>query len=410
MKQGTLTTKIAMLILFGAVVCYVGFYILQVALSPYKTSLVYEYTAENAVTASGYVVRDEEPVLSDYSIIDIVRDEGERVGKGQAVAVAYKTQEALQRKQQIRTLQLRLEQLEYSEGSSSQAMDSARLDSEIVDEILDIKKSAAKEELSGMEEDVLSLKNLVFRRDSVYNGSDDIQTLIADLESQLSSLQSEASYDTVEIDAAQSGTFSGMVDGYESVLTVDSLSAMTPSQYASIAPAGVDAGAVGKLILGYTWYFVSVLPQEQAALLDSGKTVTVRFSRDMTGDISMKVERIGEAENGSCVVVLSLDKYIAKTTLLRRQTADLIYQSHTGLRVPKQALRLDENGQAGVYCLMGIQAEFKKIAVVYEGENYYLVKPAEKEDGTPADGSMMLRAGDEVIISSQELYDGKVVS
>ena len=59
----------------------------------------------------------------------------------------------------------------------------------------------------------------------------------------------------------------------------------------------------------------------------------------------------------------------------------------------------------GVYALVGAQAEFKPVTVLAEEEGYCLVKPE-----PPADGARkILRAGDEIILTAEELFDGKVV-
>ena len=54
----------------------------------------------------------------------------------------------------------------------------------------------------------------------------------------------------------------------------------------------------------------------------------------------MTVEKVNQDGQGQAVVVLSTDRCLEQTTLLRRETAELIFNSRTGLRVPKLALRM----------------------------------------------------------------------
>ena len=103
-------------------------------------------------------------------------------------------------------------------------------------------------------------------------------------------------------------------------------------------------------------------------------------------------------------MVLRSDKYLSQVTQLRHLTAELLLDSYSGLRIPANALRLNDEGQSGVYCVVGFTAAFKPVDVVYRGDGYTLVRAA---DG--ATGSDILRAGDEVIVTAGELYDGKVV-
>ena len=85
----------------------------------------------------------------------------------------------------------------------------------------------------------------------------------------------------------------------------------------------------------------------------------------------MTVERVGEPEeDGQCAVVLSTDRYLSETTLLRRQTVELVFDSREGIRVPTESIRVveqtvtdpetEEESQVlttGVFVLVGQQAE-----------------------------------------------------
>ena len=74
------------------------------------------------------------------------------------------------------------------------------------------------------------------------------------------------------------------------------------------------------------------------------------------------------------------------------------------------ALRVDENGVSGVYCLVGRVAYFKPVSIVYQGSDYCLVEPGTIEAATESQKSLYtLRPNDEVIVSAGELYNGKVV-
>ena len=72
--------------------------------------------------------------------------------------------------------------------------------------------------------------------------------------------------------------------------------------------------------------------------------------------------------------------------------------------MPANALRVSADGTTGVYCVDGENAAFRPVTLVYQGEGYALVTPAEGVADTRT-----LRAGDQVIATSKELYDGKVI-
>lgn len=135
----------------------------------------------------------------------------------------------------------------------------------------------------------------------------------------------------------------------------------------------------------------------------------------------MTVERIGPPENGRVAVILSSHKFLSSTTLLRRQTVELVFDRRPGLQVPLRALRVEERTWTDddkvehteqtscVYVLVGIKAERKWVNILAQGEDYYLVEPIAGEKDTDSQEKRYLRAGDQVIVATQEIYDGMIV-
>ena len=150
--------------------------------------------------------------------------------------------------------------------------------------------------------------------------------------------------------------------------------------------------------------------EEDAAPLKENSRLTLRMVSGVGFDLPVTITRISAAENGKCVIVLKSTRYLSYMTLLREQNAELIISAYDGLRVPKNALRVDENGVSGVYCLVGRVAYFKPVSIVYQGSDYCLVEPGTIEAATESQKSLYtLRPNDEVIVSAGELYNGKVV-
>ena len=89
---------------------------------------------------------------------------------------------------------------------------------------------------------------------------------------------------------------------------------------------------------------------------------------------------------------------------MRHQAATLVLRTYEGLRLPANALRVSDEGVTGVYCLLGVRAKFKPVAVIYQGDGYALVEAASAQED-----SSMLRQGDQVIVTTAALYDGKVI-
>ncbi|WP_209345821.1 HlyD family efflux transporter periplasmic adaptor subunit [Flavonifractor sp. AGMB03687] len=427
MKQGSLNARIIMLLLLGAILLTIGVSAWNSLREIYPTVLAYTYTVSDSMEATGFLVRQESVLTGQGGTVELLPDEGEKVSRGETVALFYQSDDGLTQRQTLQQLLLEQEQLEYALAQAGGSSDSAQLSTRVADAIADLRGAASSGDLTGLESQTLELKSLIYKHSYTFNQEGDstaaLQASLDEVNAQIQTLTAQASQSTSRVTASQSGVFSGLVDGYESLITPDMLDSITPSQLEQLArqTPTENTSAIGKLITNSTWYFACTLPEEEAQRLVEGRTITVRFSRDWSGEVDMEVERMSDPENGKVVVVLSADKFLSDTTLLRRQTVELVFDTVSGIRLPKEALRVEQQtttdpdteeekqvSVTGVYALVGQRAEFKEVTVLAEEDDYILVKAASTE--TPTQEKKALRAGDKIIISSGELYDGKVIN
>ena len=419
MKQGKSFTTFVIIALAVVLAVYLGFYALRAFQDPYGTTLVYLYTVNDSVEADGVIVRREQVLPAQSGIVEITRAEGERVGVGQEVALVYQNSQAQSNQEQLDALELEIDLLEYAISQSGGVDSAARLDEDILQALVDLRAACALGDYADLEEQVLEIKSDVLKRGYTYGDgltSADLSAQLQDLRNQRSALQQQSAFTTGRVTAPQSGTFSNLVDGYESLLTPESVFQLTPSSLAELIdnPPAADS-ALGKLITSSRWYFAASLPGEAADRLSQGGVATLRFTGEFSRDVAVTVEQIGPAEGGQTLVVFSSDRYLSQITLLRHQTAELIFESWSGLRIPTAALRLlqeeqtdEETGQVtqttrlGVYALVAGRVTFKEVEVLTEGEDYYVVRPV----GTGRDA---LRAGEEIITRGLDLKDGQLL-
>lgn len=419
MKQGKPVITVAIAAIAVALVIYFGFYVAKVFSEPYTTALAYTYTSNDSAEAVGILVRQETVLPAQTGIVDVTRSEGEKVGVGQSVAQVYRDSQAQNNQADLEALADQIQLLEYS--SDGGGVDSAaKLDENILQAVTALHAATGVGDYNQLEDQARTLKSTVLKRGYVYGnglGAEELSQKLNDLKSQYAALKQQTSSSTSTIRAPQSGVFSTLVDGYETAVTPQTVFQLTPSSLSALlAGQGKEAGGgMGKLITSTRWYFAAALPVSVAERLKEGSTATLRFSGDFDQDIDMRVDQVSEAEGDKSVVVFSTDRFLSQTTLLRQQTAELIFNSWSGLRIPKQALRMEkstytdketgqevQNNRLGVYALLGGRAEFKTVEVVTEGDDYYVVR-------STTDESDALRAGDEVIVRATELYNGQLL-
>ena len=418
MKNSSFGTKCLLLAVTLGVLAYFGIQGLQYLGDPLTTTLAYNYQVEEGMDLSGYVVRREQVLADEASgLLRLQRSEGEKVGAGGTVALVYADQTSLDRQREIDELSGRIEQLQFAQEASLGSEVSLKLDAQIMRSLLDYRAELAAGRLDNAEEHETELKSLVLKRDYTYSDTEDLSGQIAELQSQLKELKAQAASSVRAVKAPVSGVYSAVVDGYETVLTPGLLADMTPSQLNAVQADETLTSQTGKLILGDNWYYAVTMSADQAkALRDSGGTMTLRFAKGVEQDQTVTLYAVGPEEQGRVVVTFRGAYNMAQVTLLRRQSAQLIWRTVAGIRVPNEALRaantkVDQEGNRttveslGVYCVVGMEARFKPVEVLYSGDGFVLVRSTAASDQE----SLRLRPGDEIIISAKDLYDGKVV-
>lgn len=401
MKQTGPIFKILATVILAGVLLFFGVQMYQYYSDPFTTTLVYAAETDDAINVDGWMVRQEETIHAAGTLVHELL-EGEKVGAGQVIATAYSSSGALETVREMEAKELQLQQLEFALASYLDPDAALKLDSSIFENLLTLRGDLADGDYANASEHLSQLKGNILKRSHSYSSAPEIQAQIGQVQSELDALRAQLSGANV-IYAQRPALFSAVCDGYETMLTPGMLADLMPSQLEKLKAQALK-DEVGKLVYGDTWYYAAVMTQEDVARLEDREQVALRLGKGMEIDITMQILAPGEVENGKQVVVLRSDKYLPQVTQLRHLTAELLLNSYSGLRIPANALRLDENGQSGVYCVVGFTAAFKPVDVVYRGDGYTLVRAA---DG--ATGSDILRAGDEVIVTAGELYDGKVV-
>ena len=418
MKNSSFATKCLLLAVTLGVLAYFGIQGLDYLSDPLTTTLAYNYQVEEGTDLSGYVVREERVLADDAGgLLRLQRSEGERVSAGGTVALVYADQTSLDRQQEIDELTGRIDQLQFAQEASVGSEVLLKLDAQIMQSLLAYRSELAAGRLDNAEEHETELRSLVLKRDYTNSDSEDLSGQIAELQGRLKELKAQAASSVRRVTAPVSGLYSAVVDGYETVLTPDALADMTPSQLNAVKADETVASQTGKLILGDCWYYAVTMSAEQTeALRDAGGSMTLRFAKGVEQDQTVTLYAVGPEEQGRVVVTFRGEYNLAQLTLLRRQSAQLIRRTVAGIRVPNEALRaantkVDQEGNRttaeglGVYCVVGMEARFKPVEVVYSGDGFVLVRSAAASDQE----SLRLRPGDEIIISAKDLYDGKVV-
>jgi len=393
------SAKIISVVLFLAVLCYFGFYLLNALVNPYTSTYAVRMTVQEGFSVTGIAIRRETLIESGgYNAVNLMLSEGERVEAGGAVAGVYSDEGTLLKLREINLLDMKIARIESILEAGQGAQDMMTLDSEIKSGIYKLVREVRSRSFAGLSDTVTELEANIQSRTG---GEDDLKAMLLSLRQQRLSL-GMPDYAPVTITAPVSGIFSSNVDGFES-LSEDDLSSLTVNRLAALLEEErtPPPNAIGKLVSGVRWYFAALVDEQHASLLRTGGTATMIFGKYAGSEVEMDVESVSAPDNGKCVVIFSSTRSMADTLAVRIQSVKIVYSEYSGIRVPKKAVRLNEEGKPCVFTLTGARAEEKPINIVYEYEDYYIVESGETAEG--------LQFGDEIITSTKGLYDGKII-
>lgn len=481
MKKTDALTRAIGLLLFAAMLCYIGFAVARRVTRGVQTARAAEAEVILSVDMTGLIVRSESPVYSDKENIDVTAVDGRRVAAGETIATAYDSAQALERAVQLRALGEEIAALEGEAEEPVQAQPGA------VYEALDRLAACVQDgdwTAAAAEGDTVAalLHSTEASETTEPTNGDQLRAL----KNRYNSLLAAGARGSETITAPYAGLFGRVTDGLET-LTPDDALALTPTtlrEYMDSQSAS-PKDAIGKLVDGFTWYYAAWLDEGDAARVHEGDELSLRFSRYCAGALRARVEKLSAVEDGECVAVFSLNEGMAELLSARRAAASLEFERYSGIRVSPKALfrywvgymdaadaaniapgdalvlmkgswrvdavvselgaanadgecqvvvywpwaednappanakdaalvaadtgagyyaadYYDAEGQQNCLCVFtmtGRQAERRKVSLVYAGEDFLLLS---------SQGEDALRAGNEIIVQAEGLYDGRV--
>ena len=376
---------------------YIAIPVVRQVRSEYETETVSYITVTESGTTSGCIVRSEELLTSDRPHISYMIDNGEHISAGGTVALATQDQSDLDLAARASEVETEITYVRSLLASLSNAADQTETESAIRATVSRLSSAAAQTDAAGLDNAAVTLSSLLRGGEGsvTQQDLDQLQTELNDLRSAI---------DTSNIVAAPAaGIFTSEADGWEG-LSPDDLEGIEPEGVAALRDQNSQVGSnvIGKLVTDATWYYAAVMSEQDAARLKVGGETSLDFGYRNSSNVRAVVQSISPVTaKGEVAVVFRCSSALAETLSLRQSEAEVVFQTYSGLKVPKRAVHV-EGGKTVVYAVSAGVMEMKGVEILYEGEDFYLVA-AENEGGS-------LRADNEVIVSDRGLGDGNVVN
>ena len=164
MKQGKSYFTVILWILLAAIAAYFGYHVISSLYAPLMTATVTPYEAGAGYYASGFVVREEELLYSQYGTTVLNCAEGAHVAANDTVATGYRSEDARLRQTRMDELSGQIEQLQYAWSAVSSVYDQAALDADIADALAQLSRYLALRDMNSVSDLSPELKGLILRR------------------------------------------------------------------------------------------------------------------------------------------------------------------------------------------------------------------------------------------------------
>ncbi len=373
-------------------------------LSTFAAGVTTEHTT---ISYDGYFFRDETVLYaSGDGLADYVVSDGTKVARGQPLATVYEGSGAL--RSRLARIDSEIELLEKSMNGIAGSTDPAKVKESVNDSYGTLIKMLASGESGGLSSEIDNLLTGLNQMDTLWHGeeasaSKTLAALRAEREDLLSSCGSGVTYT-----ADRSGYFYSSADGFEGSFTSAAIQDLTSKSFFDIisAPAESTAGAYGKISYTSQWYLVLPIVLGEQRYFEVGSTYEALFEENGKTALPLTVEKILEdSERNTALIVFSCDRLPEDFELLRCQSVRITVDSMSGIYVPKDCVKRYEK-MRGVYILRGSVVHFRRIDILYEGSDYYLVKSGLEGD----EEFEYLQVNDLIILNGKQLFDGMVVN
>ncbi len=387
-----------------AVLFYVGLQLVSWIYNPIVTERAMTYQVEDTLTAQGLLLREETLVRHSGGALDFQVADGAKIAKGGTIANIYSTSEQVAAQQELREVEAEIEKLtNLSNSGDYYLLDLTQIQNQIAEQLYALADIDGQTGAADSASVTAQLNDLIIRKQVAVGEQVDLSARITALQAERDALLSQGGQKTGSIQAETSGYFFSGSDGYETVVDVSSIAAMTVEQFRAITPTTPDASAVGKISSGYTWYYVfetdASTAQRLSGVQENG-TLRGRFAFMDADTFPMQI--VAANQSGDRVLmVLSSDYLSGQLAAMRTSELQLVLGTYEGLRVDQQAVRIVD-GETGVYILSGGRARFRRLDVLYTKETYVIVQAG-------SSGSGYLQLYDNVIVRGGDLYDGRVL-
>ena len=365
------------------IITYLIYTIYLLIKQPSDVFTVEEGNVYQEETNIGYIIRNEQVVKGENykNGIQQIKAEGEKAAKGEAI-FRYYSQNEDNLKEEIAKLDEEIQQAMVSQEAIlklSGFESDVKLIENQIDELVELLNKTS--DLTELEEYRKEMSELVEKKANIIGEKSNSGSYLKQLQDKRSNLENQLNSGAEYINAPESGIVSYKVDGLEETLNPNNFSTLSKE---FLEELNLKTGQIiatsdeeGKIINNFEAYIATISKSEEAKNSKVGDNVKIRLPNNK--EIDAEITYISKENEEEILLILKIDKQIEELTSYRKISFDLIWWSHSGLRVPNKAIA----EQDGLKYLVRSRAGYLSkilVKVEYQNDRYSIVSNYDPEE------------------------------
>lgn len=375
----------------------------------YETTIVRSDIMEKKAEGIGVIFKDEVVLIPD-EYAGIVKNNfcnGARVAAKSEVAKSYTSQDDISKIKQVDILDKEISALNEAQNPGSlQDMNIKTINKQMNSNYYDLIRTLKSCNLSAIKEVKDEMTMLFNKKQIITNQVTDFNNTISKLTSEKNNINKTISSKPKSIITPVSGYFVDYIDGFESKCSlklIDDFNAEKLSQLYQECQENCSKNNVGKVITNSLLLFKVVLPTRLVSDVKLGAECKIKFE-EAGEEVTAKLTKLDLDWNGEqSIATFKIDVMTERLSSIRSGKVEVVFHTYRGIKVPKTAIRNNDEGDVGVYSLNNVSMKFKKVDILFEDENNVLC--VSRSD----DAAAYLRDFDKIIIQGKDLYDNKPI-
>lgn len=398
----------------------------------YNTEMALAATVYKTTETMAYAVRQETilPKIDNGFLVTLV-EEGEKLSAGEDYAASFPGEDSahvyaayLEACDEIRYY------TKLAASTRSQYPDPDKLSAQAEDAVFSFASAASQADLSAAYKKAVDMRSKIISAQAVNGNEVDYSKIISDYAALSSSyLDAAGAYSTIQTN--ESGYYFSRIDGYENLIPYQTATEMKVDDIdraMELTPAEPAQNAGGKLVSYFDWYLVCNIDATCMNKFHVGDMKVIDFPYSGVGSVKAEVSSINDTKDGKTAVIFRVSNMSAELGNLRKEFISIRLEEINGYKISSKSIRtrmvtpteietdeygnevevtLPEVSEQGVLIKRNDLASFKKVDILYTGEDYCIVGNKD-DDGEIKSGYIKLY--DTVITDGVDLKDGMLLS